>query len=59
MAISPICDVVNCRKELREFGGIVLSPPDPKDARVRKIHVCQDCYEQLAAMIDFTGLYRN
>ena len=41
MAIKPTCD--KCRKELDEFGGILLSPPD-KNNQVTKNHLCKDCY---------------
>ena len=40
MAIKPKCD--KCKKELKEFGGILLSPP--KKNMVRKFHLCQKCY---------------
>lgn len=41
MAIRPLCD--RCKKELTDFGGILLSPPDVKN-RVRKFHLCKECY---------------
>jgi len=44
MAISPTCDV--CGKKLKEFGGLIFSPPDKKDI-VRKYHICQDCFKRL------------
>lgn len=44
MAISPTCD--RCKKELTEFGAILLSPPD-KDNKVIKFHICKACYELL------------
>jgi hypothetical protein len=43
MAINPKCD--SCKRELSEFGGILLSPPDDKD-NVRKYHLCKSCYEE-------------
>ena len=46
MAIKPKCD--KCKKELKEFGGILLSPPN-KDI-VRKFHLCRKCYQ---------GVYRG
>ncbi len=46
MAIAPKCDVVTCGLELREFGAILLSPPDGKGF-VKKYHLCADCYVQL------------
>ena len=45
MAIKPKCD--KCKKELKDFGGILLSPPD-KNNKVRKFHICQDCYKSMA-----------
>ena len=42
MAIKPKCD--RCRKELKEFGAILLSPPDKKNT-VKKFHLCVLCYE--------------
>lgn len=44
MAIKPICD--RCKKELTDFGGILLSPPDDQ-RKVIKFHVCKDCYQEL------------
>ncbi len=44
MAINPICD--KCKKELNEFGGILLSPPN-KNNEVTKFHLCISCYEEL------------
>lgn len=44
MAISPRCDI--CKKELTEFGAILLSPPD-ESGSVRKFHVCAECYMKL------------
>jgi hypothetical protein len=41
MSINPACD--KCKKELTEFGAILLSPPD-KDNKVVKFHICKDCY---------------
>lgn len=40
MAIKPKCD--KCKKELKEFGGILLSPP--KKNVVQKFHLCPKCY---------------
>lgn len=45
MAIKPTCDA--CKKELKEFGGILLSPPD-KAGKVRKFHLCVPCYARIA-----------
>ncbi|MFH1402269.1 MAG: hypothetical protein ABIG87_01420 [Patescibacteria group bacterium] len=44
MAIKPICD--KCKKELTEFGAILLSPPD-KNNKVKKFHLCKKCYEHI------------
>lgn len=44
MAIKPKCD--KCKKELKEFGGILLSPPDKKQM-VKKFHLCKTCYKDL------------
>ncbi len=46
MAIKPICD--KCKKELQEFGAILLSPPD-KESKVIKFHICKICYEGMIA----------
>ena len=40
MAIKPRCD--KCGKELTEFGGILLSPP--QGHTVKKYHLCASCY---------------
>ena len=44
MSIKPICDA--CKKELVEFGAILLSPPD-QQRKVIKFHICKDCYQKL------------
>ena len=44
MAIKPKCDF--CKNELKEFGGILLSPPNKKDM-VNKKHICKDCYKKI------------
>ena len=46
MAISPRCDKRS--KELVDFGGILLSPPDENDM-VRKYHLCKSCYAEIVA----------
>ena len=46
MAIDPKCD--RCKIELKEFGGILLSPPD-KENKVRKFHLCKACYEKITS----------
>lgn len=49
MTIKPICD--KCKKELQEFGAILLSPPD-KDNKVKKFHICKNCYEKIEKDLD-------
>lgn len=44
MAIKPICD--SCDQELKDFGGILLSPPNKK-SQVKKFHLCVKCYKDL------------
>lgn len=44
MAIKPKCD--RCKKELKDYGGILLSPPDAK-SMVKKFHICKPCYQIL------------
>jgi len=44
MAINPKC--AKCKKELNEFGAILLSPPDETE-KVEKFHLCKECYEKL------------
>jgi hypothetical protein len=44
MSIKPKCNL--CKKELKEFGGILLSPPDAK-SKVIKYHICVNCYKAL------------
>lgn len=43
MAIKPKCD--KCGKELKEFGGILLSPPN-SNSEVKKYHLCVECYNK-------------
>ncbi len=45
MAIKPKCD--KCKEELKDFGAILLSPPNKK-SDVRKFHICKDCYKGIA-----------
>ncbi len=47
MAIRPVCDF--CKKELRDFGAILLSPPKRK-MDVKKYHVCLSCYKKIIAL---------
>jgi len=49
MAISPTCD--KCGQELTDYGAIILSPPN-KQSEVKKLHICQACYQQIQALID-------
>ncbi len=49
MAIKPLCD--KCKKELTDYGAILLSPPDA-DSRVLKMHLCKDCYAEMLALIN-------
>lgn len=44
MSIKPKCD--KCQRELDDFGGILLSPPD-SDSKVVKYHLCKDCYLEI------------
>lgn len=44
MAISPTCD--KCGRELTAFGAILLSPPDA-DGKVKKWHICKECYAKM------------
>ncbi len=42
--IKPIYD--KCKRELGDFGGILLSPPD-REGMVRKFHLCKECYDRV------------
>ena len=44
MSIKPVCD--NCEKELKDFGGILLSPPEEGNT-VKKFHLCKECYAKI------------
>ncbi len=46
MSIKPTCD--SCKKELMEYGAILLSPPSRANM-VRKYHVCKKCYQSMLA----------
>ena len=48
MAIEPKCD--KCKKELDEFGAILLGPPD-QNGLVNKFHLCKSCYYELITEI--------
>lgn len=45
MAIKSVCD--KCKKELADFGAILISPPDSENS-VKKFHICKECYEKIA-----------
>lgn len=47
MAIKPKCD--KCKKELKEFGAILLSPP--KKNMVKKFHLCRKCYREIKSVV--------
>jgi len=49
MAISPTCR--HCERELSDFGGILLGPPEA-DGRVVKDHLCLACYRGLCEYLD-------
>ena len=44
MSIKPVCD--KCKKELNDFGAILFSPPD-SESRVKKFHICKECYKKM------------
>lgn len=44
MSIKPYCD--KCKKELKDFGAILFSPPD-KSSKVIKFHICKKCYSEI------------
>lgn len=44
MSINPYCEV--CKKQLRTFGAILLSPPN-KRGFVIKHHLCKSCYKNI------------
>ena len=46
MAIKPHCDF--CKKELRDFGALLFSPPNKKNG-VKKFHLCKKCYQKIVA----------
>ncbi len=51
MAITPNCD--NCGEELKEFGGLLFSPPN-KENKVEKFHLCVNCYEKIQEALEKT-----
>ena len=42
--MKPKCNI--CTEELKEFGAILLSPPDDEDL-VKKYHICKKCFKKL------------
>lgn len=48
MSIEPICYI--CGQELKEFGAIILGPPDDSN-KVEKFHLCEECYEEIERVI--------
>ena len=44
MSINPYCDF--CKKELKDFGGLLFSPPNKK-GETKKLHVCPHCYKEI------------
>lgn len=51
MTINPKC--YKCGKELDDYGGILLSPPD-SDGNVKKLHLCKKCYKVIQSQLDKT-----
>ncbi|KKL23261.1 hypothetical protein LCGC14_2427160 [marine sediment metagenome] len=48
--IKPKCNI--CKKELKEFGAILLSPPlKIKKDLVKKYHICKTCYKKIKRML--------
>jgi hypothetical protein len=47
--IKPTCDI--CKKELEEFGAILLSPPN-ESGMVKKFHICKECYEKMLSILN-------
>ena len=42
--IKPICYI--CKKELKEFGALLFSPPD-EIGQCSKTHLCEKCYTEM------------
>ncbi len=38
------CD--KCKEELKEQGALLFSPPEQEN-KVKKIHICKECYNKL------------
>jgi len=49
MSISPVCD--KCKEELKDFGAILLGPPDSQDM-AHKEHLCVSCYQEIKSLFD-------
>lgn len=56
MAIKPACDM--CKKELTDYGAILLSPPDKK-SKVIKYHICKTCYKHIIKKNNVSNPTRN
>lgn len=56
MAIKPYCD--RCKKELKEFGGLLFSPPN-KEGTVKKFHICKDCFKEVIPNFKKSGKKRK
>jgi|GEM_PF-1324207 len=48
MSIAPRCDF--CKKELKEFGGLLFAPPS-KDGKARKYHICTYCFSRIIKLM--------
>lgn len=46
--LNVLCE--SCKEEISEFGGILLSPPD-SESKVKKIHLCKNCYRWVERLI--------
>jgi hypothetical protein len=54
MPISPNCNNPFCNRELQEYGGIMISPPNERNIR-EKSHFCLECYEKVKSFIVLIG----
>lgn len=54
--IKPTCFF--CKKELYDFGAILLSPPD-QDKKCVKHHCCQLCYSKLIKFVEAEKWYKD
>ena len=39
-----------CGQELKEFGAILLGPPDESN-KVEKFHFCRECYKEIEGIM--------